>query len=66
MVQIEVAELLAEPSSFFRCRDAPLIATGRVLPRIHLGDAANTFQHIRLTPQHQSLKRPDALQIAGS
>jgi hypothetical protein len=66
MVQIELAESFAEPSSFFRCRHDHLIDTGRVLPRIHLGDATNAFEHIRLTPQHQSLKRPDALQIACS
>jgi hypothetical protein len=66
MVPIELAESCAEPASFFRCRDDHLIDTGRVLPRLPLGDAANAFQPIRLAPQQQSLERPDAWQIACS
>jgi hypothetical protein len=55
-VQIELAELIAQPTSFFWCEDEPLIHTWRVLPLIHLGDATNAFHHIRSTPQHQSLQ----------
>ena len=66
LVKIELAELIAKPTSLFGCRHYHVIAPRRVLTRIHLGDATNAFQHIRLTPQHQSLKRPDACQIAGS
>jgi len=66
MVQIEVAELSAEPSSFFWCRHYHLIDTWRVLSLIHLGDATNAFDYIRLTPQHQALQRPDPLHITCS
>jgi hypothetical protein len=65
-VQIELAEPMAELSSFFRCRDDHLIDTGRVLSPVHLGDATNAFEHIRLTPQHQSLQRSHSFQIAFS
>jgi hypothetical protein len=66
LVKIELAELSAKPTSFFGCCHHHVIDTGRVLTRIHLGDPANAFEHIRLTPQHQSLERPDSFQIAGS
>ena len=36
------------------------------LALIHLGDPTNAFEHIRLTPQHQSLKRPHTCEIACS
>ena len=66
MVQIELAELSAEPTSFFRREDQHLIHTWRVLALIHLGDASHAFQHVGTTPQHQSLQRPHTGEIALS
>jgi hypothetical protein len=66
MVKVELAELVAKPTFLFGCRHYHTIDTWRVLAPIDLGDAANAFEHIRLTPQHQSLKRPDTFQIAFS
>jgi hypothetical protein len=66
LVKIELAKLIAKSTSFLGCRHYHVIDTGGVLTRIHLGDPTNAFQHIRLTPQHQSLKRPDTFQIAFS
>ena len=54
-VKIELAELIAKPTSFFRCENHHLIHTRRILSLIHLGDASNAFKHIGATPQHQSL-----------
>jgi len=66
LVKIELAELIAKPTSLFRCRHHHTIDTWRVLTRIHLGDPTNAFEHIRLTPQHQSLQRPDSFQVTFS
>ncbi|ETW92265.1 MAG: hypothetical protein ETSY1_44400 [Candidatus Entotheonella factor] len=55
-MKIELAELIAKPSSLFRCQDQYLIHTGGVLSLIHLGDAANAFEHVGAAPQHQALQ----------
>lgn len=66
LVKSQLAELVAEPSSFFGGRHHHAIDTGGVFALIHLGDATHAFQHVRLTPQHQSLQRPDPSQVVGS
>jgi hypothetical protein len=55
-MKIKLAKLLTEPTSFFWCRRYYLIDPWRVLSLIHLGDAANAFEPVRSTLQHQSLK----------
>jgi len=65
-VKIELAELVAEPTSLFGCENQYLVYPWCVLALIHLGDPTNAFEHIRLTPQHQSLKRPHTFEIAFS
>jgi hypothetical protein len=66
MMKIELAELIAEPTSFFRGEDQHLIHTRGVLSRIDLGDPAHAFEHVCSTPQHQSLQRPHSFEIPFS
>ncbi len=65
-VQFKLAQLIAEPTSLFWCENQHLIHTGRVLSLVHLGDPTNAFEHVRPTPQHQSLKRSHTFAIAFS
>ena len=66
MLKVELAELMTQPPSCFRRGHEPAIHTRCVLSLIHLGDTTNACEHVRLTPQHQSRKRSDAVQIAVS
>jgi hypothetical protein len=66
LVSVELAELCAQPCSFFRGRDEHLIDTRSILAVVHLRHPANADQHVRPASQHQSLQRPDLLQVVVS
>ncbi len=62
----EVAELCAQRISFLWGRHHDVIRAGCRLAMVHLGGSAHALQHVRPTPQHQSLQRSPVLQIAFS